>query len=92
MFALASVPVPDACEARTNATFEALMWALSRPGTVQCLPAPGVAGIAEALLDRECRAFSEDPALAGSARKGPESDRSRRRNYSPDRRETVNGR
>lgn len=61
---LAEAPVPDDFEARTNATFEALMWALSRPGRVQALPVPGMAGIAEALLDRECRVFCEDPALA----------------------------
>ncbi len=64
MSMLTAVPVPDAFEARTNATFEALMWALSRPGTVQDLPAPGMAGIAEALLDRECRVFCDDPVLA----------------------------
>jgi alpha-D-ribose 1-methylphosphonate 5-triphosphate synthase subunit PhnH len=61
---LAATPVPDAHELRTNATFEALMWALSRPGTVQDLPMPGMAGIAEALIDRECRVFCEDPTLA----------------------------
>lgn len=65
MSVLASVPVPDAFEARTNATFEALMWALSRPGTMQSLPAPGMDGIAEALVDRECRVFCDDAALAG---------------------------
>ncbi len=64
MSLLTAVPVPDAFETRTNATFEALMWALSRPGTVQSLPAPGMTGIAEALLDRECRVFCDDPALA----------------------------
>lgn len=64
MSLLTAVPVPDAFETRTNATFEALMWALSRPGTVQGLPAPGMTGIAEALLDRECRVFCDDPALA----------------------------
>jgi alpha-D-ribose 1-methylphosphonate 5-triphosphate synthase subunit PhnH len=64
MSMLTAVPVPDAFEARTNATFEALMWALSRPGTVQSLPAPGMAGIAEALIDRECRVFCDDRALA----------------------------
>lgn len=60
---LAATPVPDAFEARTNATFEALMWALARPGSVQALPAPGMAGIAEALVDRECRVFCDDVAL-----------------------------
>ncbi len=64
MSLLAAVPVPDAFEARTNATFEALMWALSRPGGVQSLPEPGMEGIAEALLDRECRVFCDDPGLA----------------------------
>lgn len=60
---LLAVPVPDAYEARTNATFEALMWALARPGSVQDLPAPGMAGIAEALIDRECRVYCDDPTL-----------------------------
>jgi alpha-D-ribose 1-methylphosphonate 5-triphosphate synthase subunit PhnH len=64
MATLAAVPVPDAFETRTNATFEALMWALARPGTVQNLPAPGMAGIAETLIDRECRVYCDDPALA----------------------------
>ena len=61
---LASVPVPDAFEARTNATFEALMWALSRPGTVQTLPAPGMKGLVEALVDRECKVFCDDADLS----------------------------
>ncbi len=60
----ASVPVPDAFEARTNATFEALMWALSRPGTVQTLPAPGMKGLVEALVDRECKVFCDDADLS----------------------------
>lgn len=59
-----ATPVPDAADTRPNATFEALMWALSRPGTVQSLPQPGALAIAEALVDRECRAFTDDPALA----------------------------
>lgn len=58
-----TVPAPDAFEAATNATFEALMWALSRPGTVQTLPAPGMAGLAQALVDAECKVFCDDPAL-----------------------------
>jgi alpha-D-ribose 1-methylphosphonate 5-triphosphate synthase subunit PhnH len=64
MSRITAVPVPDAFETRTNATFEALMWALARPGTVQDLPAPGMAGLAETLLDRECRVFCDDPAFA----------------------------
>jgi alpha-D-ribose 1-methylphosphonate 5-triphosphate synthase subunit PhnH len=64
MSLLAATPVPDATETRTNATFEALMWALSRPGTAQDLPGDDPALIAEALLDRECRVWCADPALA----------------------------
>ncbi|MDP3338755.1 phosphonate C-P lyase system protein PhnH [Frigidibacter sp.] len=64
MTQLAAVPVPDAFEIRTNATFEALMLALSRPGSAHSLPAPGMAGLAETLLDRECQVFCDDPALA----------------------------
>lgn len=57
-------PAPSEFEARTNATFEALMWALSRPGLTRDLPAPGQAGIVEALLDRECNVYCADPDLA----------------------------
>lgn len=53
-----SVPVPSPEETRCNAAFDALMWALSRPGLVRDLPEPGPAVIAETLLDRECAAFS----------------------------------
>lgn len=60
-------PVPDAFETRTNAAFEALMWALARPGTVQALPFPGFVGLIEALIDRECRVYCDDPVLARAA-------------------------
>ncbi len=63
---MTAVPIPDAFEARTNATFEALMSALSRPGTLHPLPTPGMAGIAEALVDRECRVYTDDPTLAAT--------------------------
>lgn len=45
---------PTVDDSRTNATFEELMWALSRPGLVRTLPSSGMAAIAESLLDREC--------------------------------------
>lgn len=64
MSAFATVPRPDEAETRCNAGFEALMWALARPGSVQTLPAPGFATVAEVLLDRECRVFTADAALA----------------------------
>lgn len=50
--ALSLVPTVD--DTRTNATFEALMWALSRPGQVRNMPAEGFVALAESLLDREC--------------------------------------
>jgi alpha-D-ribose 1-methylphosphonate 5-triphosphate synthase subunit PhnH len=64
MSLMAATPVPDAFEVRTNATFEALMWAMSRPGTVQVMPGPDAVLIAEALVDRECRVWCADAALA----------------------------
>ena len=57
-------PSPSDVEARTNATYEALMWALSRPSLPRELPAPGQLGIVEALLDRECTVYCSDPDLA----------------------------
>ncbi len=57
-------PTPSEFEARTNATYAALMWALSRPGLVRDLPGTGQAQIAEALIDRECAVHCNDPELA----------------------------
>jgi len=57
-------PVPSEFESRTNASFEALMWALARPGRVRDLPGASEAVIAEALLDRECRVWCAEPAMA----------------------------
>ena len=58
-----AAPQRNAFEIRTNATYDALMWALARPGTIHTLPEPGVELIAETLIDRECRVFSQDAAL-----------------------------
>ena len=58
-----SVAPPDAAELRCNATFEALLWAMSRPGETQALPAPGMVGLVETLIDLECSAYAEDEAL-----------------------------
>lgn len=52
-------PTPSDFEARTNATYDALMWALSRPGMPRKLPAPGLAGVIETLIDRECSVYVE---------------------------------
>lgn len=58
-----TVAPPDAVELRANATFEALMWALSRPGDIRDMPEAGLAGIAETLVDLECTVFADDPSL-----------------------------
>lgn len=58
-----AAPRRGAEEIRTNSTYEALMWALSRPGTTRTLPVPGMEVIAETLIDRESRVFSQDAAL-----------------------------
>lgn len=58
-----SVPHRSEAETRANASFEALLWALSRPGLPRSLPAPGEAPIIEALIDRECRVHCADPRL-----------------------------
>jgi len=58
-----TVAPPDAAEMRANATFEVLMWALSRPGDIRELPETGLAAIAETLVDLECTVFSDDPGL-----------------------------
>jgi alpha-D-ribose 1-methylphosphonate 5-triphosphate synthase subunit PhnH len=59
-----TVAAPEAAEARCNATFEALMWSMARPGQVRELPEPGLAPIVEALIDRECAAYTDSAALA----------------------------
>ena len=58
-----TVAPPDAQELRSNATFEALMWALSRPSDVRILPEAGFEAILETLVDIECCAFADRPAL-----------------------------
>lgn len=59
-----AAPLPDAEELRDNASFEAILGALSRPGTLHALPEPGLLPVALALLDRECRFAADDPVLA----------------------------
>lgn len=68
-----SIPQPSAFETRTNASFDALMWALSRPGLVRRLPEPGMAALVDALIDRECRVHAvADDVAAQAARAGAE--------------------
>ena len=59
-----TVAPPDAAEARCNATFEALIWSMARPGDVRELPEAGMASIVEALIDRECVAYADSPELS----------------------------
>lgn len=58
-----TTPSPDAAEIRANATFDSLLWALSRPGLKRQLPETGEAALIAALLDRECQVYSGDPFL-----------------------------
>lgn len=51
-------------DARAAATFDALMRAASEPGTAWPLPGADAALIAEAVIDREVRAFASDATLA----------------------------
>ncbi len=56
-------PTPSLAESRANHTFDALLWALSRPGQVRALPELGEAPVVEALMDRECTGNAADPRL-----------------------------
>lgn len=58
-----TVASPDAAELRCNATFEALMWSMARPGEVRTMPEAGLAGLIETLVDIECVVFADDEAL-----------------------------
>lgn len=57
-------PSPSDFESRTNATYDALMWAMSRPGLLRPLPGTSQALIVETLIDRECAVYCEDADLA----------------------------
>lgn len=57
-------PTPSEFESRTNATYSALMWALSRPGVICDLPEHGQAQIIAALIDRESAVHCTDAALS----------------------------
>ncbi len=56
-------PQPSDLDTLANASFSALLTALSRPGQIQILPTAGEAGIIAALLDHECRVACADPRL-----------------------------
>ena len=58
-----TVAAPDPTEARSNASFEALMWAMSRPGDKRTLPEAGLSPIIEALIDLECTVFADSAEL-----------------------------
>lgn len=60
-------PTPSDFDTQTNATYDALMWALSRPGLFRSLPGSGLAQIIDALIDRECAVFCDTPDLTAHA-------------------------
>lgn len=53
-------PTPSPFEARSNATYEALLWALSRPGLVRTLPATGAEAVLPASGREACPASGRD--------------------------------
>lgn len=55
---------PDADEIFANAGFDALMWALARPGTIQALPSSSLTAIIASLIDRECTFYTTEHDLA----------------------------
>lgn len=59
-----TIAAPDAAETRSNGTFEALMWAMARPGEARDMGEAGLEPIVEALIDRECTVYADSPALA----------------------------
>ncbi|MEO1796846.1 MAG: phosphonate C-P lyase system protein PhnH, partial [Pseudomonadota bacterium] len=58
-----ATPAPSVEETRANRAFDALLWALSRPGLPRTLPDAGESAVIGALLDRECRVHAADPLL-----------------------------
>ncbi len=62
-------PKPSDFETRCNATYTALMWAMSRPGLPRDMPQSGQAPIIETLIDRECSVYCETPELTNIARR-----------------------
>lgn len=58
-----ATPHRSDAEVRANSAFDALLWALGRPGLARHLPSPGEGSVIEALLDRECQAHCADPLL-----------------------------
>jgi alpha-D-ribose 1-methylphosphonate 5-triphosphate synthase subunit PhnH len=74
-------PARTEAESQAQATFTALMWALSYPGSPQLLPpmrTSGMLAIAAALVDIETSYYTPDPALdlaiaqTGARRRVPE--------------------
>lgn len=59
-----AAPLPSPEETRDNRTFEALLWALSRPGDLRHLPEAGLEAPFRALIDGECDVYTDDPDLA----------------------------
>ncbi|WP_375452323.1 phosphonate C-P lyase system protein PhnH [uncultured Devosia sp.] len=62
-----TIAPPDMVEVRANATFEALMWAMARPGDGRHLPDAGLGGLIETLVDLECTVFTDEPELRARA-------------------------
>ncbi|MCF3936625.1 phosphonate C-P lyase system protein PhnH [Acuticoccus sp. M5D2P5] len=57
---------PTRDDIRMSEAFEALMWALTRPGVPQPLAEPGLLPLAECLVDRETTVFAADAAFGAA--------------------------
>lgn len=62
-------PLRSEAETLANQCFEALMWAMSRPGHIRALPEAGAGSLVAALIDRECAVFAEDADIAERVRR-----------------------
>lgn len=58
-----TVPTASVEETRGNETFDALLWALSRPGMPRDIAPDAEAAIIDALIDRECKVYCADPVM-----------------------------
>lgn len=61
-------PTPSPFEARSNATYQALLWALSRPGLVRTLPATGAEAVLPASGREACPASGRDADIPAAGR------------------------
>lgn len=60
---MVGLQAPGESEIAANSAFESLLWSMSRPGRVRELPEPGENPVIQALIDRECKVYTDDTDL-----------------------------